>query len=782
VTKNKFFTVFLMLSLFTLLLAVSPTVNSGLGDEVLDQSQEIQEFDGAVAIDKVRAQNYSATCAIQTKIELYIKRYYSSFNLIFEIRKENASSLPDLTEEGLVVTLTKTSGQVSTSYSWIEFDHDDFTVTESTYFILLWCFDDAGSWRYEWGYTNDVGAYDDGMYLYSDNNATTWTVYDSMDYTFRTYGYPLDDNVILDSPEDEILDQSQEESPSSSYVRETVWGAQGYSPTVEYQSKIAIKADRFGTPPDNAYLEIRTDDGTGKPSSTVVVSMSLSYDNFLEFSSNSWVEFDHEDFEVTEEKYHICLSSPSSDGSNYYDWFYSTSDVYDGGTYAYSSDSGSSWTTVATYDFTFKTYAVSENYEESENATVEFAFTPDFNVTDPINATFYSNITGAWESTEYIGDVTNFEQTSFNYTFTEAGTYLWNIGVFNNESETIFSDSNYTITLNDDSVISYLPVDADISENMTVTFTFEPRYLFSEPTIYFHTNEVNWTTQHTVGDITNFSNSTYDYTFSANGTYIWGIEIVNVDEESFWSTNRTINIDVNRFTISGYDVYILFDENRTFDDVSVSDSSIIFELSEDYSVSNLQFSGKNCNVTVNDLGENYNLYRIDVSGASATSFTNFTLGYSLPYVQVVTGAITNIDVSGFESNRLTWSITGKGPCTIIAYFPTGQTPYYLKINGVVKVEGNHWSASGNTVTITDSLGSTHNYEVGALALSPPSDNPPSSQEPENDLVEQTEEFVEDIFDSGVGFVVTNWIWVIIAVAALVIIFAAVIVKKREDWS
>jgi len=528
----------------------------------------------------------------------------------------------------------------------------------------------------------------------------------------------------------------------------------------------------------------------------LVISMNKTASDFS--TSSAWVVFDHEDFEVIEEVYWIvCLTGDEgTTPANRYNWDYYQDDgsAYPDGMLLNTADIGTSWTVNSNRDATFRTYKLSftdevildspvDSYEESENATVEFSFTPDFNVTEPINATFYSNITGAWESTEYIGDVTNLEQTSFNYTFTEAGTYLWNIGVFNNESETIFSDSNYTITLNDDSVISHLPVDADISENLTVNFTFEPRFLFSDPeTIYFHTNEVNWTTQHTVGGATNFSNSTYEYAFSANGTYIWGIEVVNSEEESFWSTNRTINIDSNRFTISGDNVYILFDENRTFDDVSVSGSSIVFDLSEDYSVSNLQFSGKNCNVTVNDLGENNNLYRIDVSGASATSFTNFTLGYSLPYVQVVTGAITNIDVSGFESNRLTWSITGKGPCTIIAYFPTGQTPYYLKINGVVKVEGNHWSASGNTVTITDSLGSTHNYEVGALALSPPSDNPPSSQEPENDLVEQTEEFVEDIFDSGVGFVVTNWIWVIIAVAALVIIFAAVIVKKREDWS
>lgn len=236
-------------------------------------------------------------------------------------------------------------------------------------------------------------------------------------------------------------------------------------------------------------------------------------------------------------------------------------------------------------------------------------------------------------------------------------------------------------------------------------------------------------------------------------------------------------------SIPNSNVFLNFDEFRDFDDFFPDNGTgtLFFDLPEEYTVSSLSFSGENCNTTITDLGENNKLYVADVAGASSDSSVNFTLDYGLPYLQTIEGAVTNVDVDGFESNMLTWSVDGDGPCAMRVHYPTGQTSYYLKINGVVKVEGDSWSASGNTVTVTDTLGSLHDYELGFTGLpQPPVTNPPSGQD-DDDLLE-TGEFVMDIIGSGTDFVLANWMWIGFFLVVFVLVCAAVLAKKREDWT
>jgi len=68
-------------------------------------------------------------------------------------------------------------------------------------------------------------------------------------------------------------------------------------------------------------------------------------------------------------------------------------------------------------------------------------------------------------------------------------------------------------------------------------------------------------------------------------------------------------------------------------------------------------------------------------------------------------------LSGFsyEGTKFCWSATGSGATSFKIYY--SDTIYYLKIDGVTHYEGDSWSKSGNVVTVTDDLSSTHSYEL-----------------------------------------------------------------------
>ena len=235
-----------------------------------------------------------------------------------------------------------------------------------------------------------------------------------------------------------------------------------------------------------------------------------------------------------------------------------------------------------------------------------------------------------------------------------------------------------------------------------------------------------------------------------------------------------------RLALPNDNVYLTFDETRTFDDFipDAGTDTLYFDLPDTYTVSSLTFSGSECNVTVTEIGENNKLVVADVDVVSSSSNVNFTLGYSLPYLQYVEGDVTNVDVCKFDSNRLCYSVTGVGVATMKVHFPTGQTPYYLKINDAVSTS---WSASGNTVTVTDNLGSTHDYELGFSVLpSPPSEGgtpPGDSDDDDGDIP-----LVSDVFGAGSSFLADlgDWLWVFIFLAFVVLVCVAFLVHRRNN--
>ena len=183
----------------------------------------------------------------------------------------------------------------------------------------------------------------------------------------------------------------------------------------------------------------------------------------------------------------------------------------------------------------------------------------------------------------------------------------------------------------------------------------------------------------------------------------------------------------------------------------------------------LMFSGQNCNVTLTELNEN-KLYVASVSDASSSSIVSLESSSSHPYVQNVSGAITALEVYFIEDNLLNWSITGDGPTTIIIPCE-GNTPYYLKINGSIKEQGDVWSVSENVVTVVDTLGSTHDYELSFAEIpsppSPPDDpSPPEPSTPPGSGNVVPEPLVEKIIGPIVFGITDNFIAVVILVLML----------------
>jgi len=167
------------------------------------------------------------------------------------------------------------------------------------------------------------------------------------------------------------------------------------------------------------------------------------------------------------------------------------------------------------------------------------------------------------------------------------------------------------------------------------------------------------------------------------------------------------------------------------------------------------------------------------STAYPTSYPNNNITVPLAKKTFVIEAVNvsnTISSLSYESTKSCWSATGSGATSFKIY--CSSTVYYLKINGVAHYEGDGWSKTGNVVTVTDNLGSSHSYVLGLSVLG---SNPGGSNLPSSDDESDFEEFVTDIVGSGVDFVLAHWFWISIFLVFFVLGCVAIIVKKREDW-
>lgn len=86
-----------------------------------------------------------------------------------------------------------------------------------------------------------------------------------------------------------------------------------------------------------------------------------------------------------------------------------------------------------------------------ENVTITWR--GSFNGTTPANATLFTNTTGTWTNTYYIGEfgdeITNSTTHSFTLPFNDTAIILWNIGVNNTVNTILFAPANYMFSFYD---------------------------------------------------------------------------------------------------------------------------------------------------------------------------------------------------------------------------------------------------------------------------------------------------------------------------------------------
>jgi hypothetical protein len=143
----------------------------------------------------------------------------------------------------------------------------------------------------------------------------------------------------------------------------STWVAQTFTPSVAHTiTSVKLKLFRVGSP-GTVTVSIRATSG-GQPTGSNLCSGTTSGDTLTTSAPGEWREITlGSGYGLSAgTTYAIVVRATSGDGSNYVWWRVDgSSPTYGGGMYLLSSDSGSSWTSGASYDLMF---------EEWGNATV----------------------------------------------------------------------------------------------------------------------------------------------------------------------------------------------------------------------------------------------------------------------------------------------------------------------------------------------------------------------------------------------------------------------------
>jgi len=189
------------------------------------------------------------------------------------------------------------------------------------------------------------------------------------------------------------------------------------------------------------------------------------------------------------------------------------------------------------------------------------------NQTFTCNATDWqlSNITlKIWNSTNalYYNTTSNLtgtaNQTSFNVTNMSEGTYKWNCLATDNQSNSNYSISNFTLTIGGISTTLLSPTTNNYTKINDTNFSCE---VYSETnselkniTFYLWNSSGNLNYNSTK-NISNFSNSTnLNFTFSNEGNYSWNcLSVNNASNKSWGENNFSIVYDITNpnLTITG---------------------------------------------------------------------------------------------------------------------------------------------------------------------------------------------------------------------------------------
>lgn len=158
--------------------------------EILDVEQTVHDrgfpIRHALDGDWAGAQNYTPTVSTITKCEIYLRKFGTpEFDLVVELREDSING-------PLLDTITIPQASAPSTWTWLELDFNDVTVTPGVdYFIK--CPPAPGgvttSFGYEWGYAFG-NQYDPGSFWFTRDGGGLWRDLPTMyEFEFRTYGY-----------------------------------------------------------------------------------------------------------------------------------------------------------------------------------------------------------------------------------------------------------------------------------------------------------------------------------------------------------------------------------------------------------------------------------------------------------------------------------------------------------------------------------------------------------------------------------------------------------------
>ena len=121
-----------------------------------------------------------------TKAEIYLRRFGTpEFNLTVELRTDNPQGT-------LLDTLNFIPAEVPSSWTWLELEFTDTTITPGVDYFIVCSPAPSGvttSFGYEWGYAFG-DQYPDGAFWFTRNGGGLWLDLPTMyEFCFRTYRY-----------------------------------------------------------------------------------------------------------------------------------------------------------------------------------------------------------------------------------------------------------------------------------------------------------------------------------------------------------------------------------------------------------------------------------------------------------------------------------------------------------------------------------------------------------------------------------------------------------------
>jgi len=129
------------------------------------------------------------------------------------------------------------------------------------------------------------------------------------------------------------------------------WAAQSFTPTISgLIQNVVLYLDYSGSPTGTITVGIKATDGSGKPSGSYLCSATMtapqSGAQTFTFSSPAPL--------ISGTVYAVVMSDPGDSGGNYERWARQSTNVYAGGSYQISANSGSTWTITTGKDFYLK--------------------------------------------------------------------------------------------------------------------------------------------------------------------------------------------------------------------------------------------------------------------------------------------------------------------------------------------------------------------------------------------------------------------------------------------